>query len=114
MRISFVVFVLAFPALASAGPQRVQKQQARVEGRVLKQIENTTSREGVKQDAADRYLDRYGHLDIRRVHKVADWRLTLPPAEAIEVVEESDLAVVPEDQPPPPETEAPAEDAPTE
>ena len=78
MRICCLLVGLVLPWMAHAGPQRVQAQHARIEGRLLAQLERTTSRPGVKQEAADRFLERYGHLDLRRVRKVACWRATLP------------------------------------
>jgi len=82
-----VALSLVFPLLANAGPQRVQKQHARIESRLLEQLQNTTSRPGVKQEAADRYLERYGHLDIRPVRRVEGWRATLPADPAPDKVE---------------------------
>ena len=109
MRISLLVFALALPTIASAGPQQVAKQQARVEGRVLQQLERTTSRPGVQQQATDRYLDRYGHLDIRRVRKIEAWSARLPAADVPAEVELTPKVSPPPPEPPPEVEETPAE-----
>jgi hypothetical protein len=72
-----LVLVLATPALAG-GAERTARQHARKEAKQLEQLQRSTSREGVPQQAAARYLDRYGHLDTRPVRRVERWAATLP------------------------------------
>ena len=70
--------------VAEAGPaQRMERQQARKEARQIELLQRSSSRPGVREEAAARYLDRFGHLDTRPVRRIAAW----PEAQPSLVVE---------------------------
>jgi hypothetical protein len=117
--VTLLCWTLVMPAHAG-GAERTARQHARAEARQLDQLQRTTSRSGVPQEAAARYLERYGHLDTRPVRRVEQWASSLPEAPALETAPSAMPAAatpvgplaLPADPPPPPPPATDPDDAP--
>ena len=74
--------MILFVAVAFAGPEHVERVHARKEARTIELLQRSTSRPDVPEQAVARYLDRWGHVDVRAVDRIEAWGAWMQPAEA--------------------------------